>query len=450
MRIVDKVRSLRRKQTDAEKTFWKCVRNRQLNGIKFYRQYSIGPYVVDFVSRENDLVVEIDGGQHNENEADRIRDRYLEDQGYQVLRFWNNEVLGNMDGVMQEILKALTPTLSLKGEGVLPHPKMERWKYTNLPRALKDKALTPASLGWGKDVALLKPEAPGAEQYKDTQLWDLNTKSTQDIRIITGDDDITINAADGQLLSPRLVIHVKDGETATIVERHSGAGAYWKNGVTQIVIGKNAKLNHYRIFNEAEEGVNTSFVHVQIGRDSTYEGFNFIEGAGFIRNQVHAEIQGENAHAQVSGINLLTGKQHADTTITIEHQAPNCTSNQTYKSVLAGSAHCVFQGKVHVHQIAQKTDGYQLSNALILSPLAQMDTKPELEIYADDVKCSHGATTGKLDDEPLFYMRARGIPEKQARALLIESFCAQALDHVNDAMREELQERIGQWLATQI
>lgn len=328
---------------------------------------------------------------------------------------------------------------------LFPTTKDERWKYTALSRALKDLDVNSASLGWGRDVALLSPNAPGAAQYKDTQLWDFNTERTQDIKFLSGDEDIEIAAVDGQLLSPRLIIHVKDGQNITIVERQSGNSQYWKNQVTQIVIGKNAHLNHIRLFDES--GVNTSFAHVVIGRDSTYEGFNFIHGGGLIRNQVHVEVQGENAHAQVSGVNLLSGAQHADTTITIEHQAPNCTSNQTYKSVLTGFAHGVFQGKVHVHQVAQKTDGYQLSNALILSPTAQMDTKPELEIYADDVKCSHGTTTGKLDDEPLFYMRSRGIPGREARALLIESFCAQALDHVgNKKLREEIQEKIAEWL----
>ncbi len=333
---------------------------------------------------------------------------------------------------------------------ILPTPKDERWKYTHLSRALKNMELESASLGWGKDVSLLAPQAPGAALYKDTQLWDFNSERTQDIKFVSGSDDIAITAQAGQLLSPRLIIHIKDGEEATIIERNSGEGAYWKNQVTQIILGRNAKLKHYRLFDEAKSAVNTSFTHVKIARDATYEGFNFIEGAGVIRNQIHTEVHGENAHCQVSGINLLSGTQHADTTITIEHQAPNCTSNQTYKSVLAGTSHGVFQGKVHVHREAQKTDGYQLSNALILSPGAEMDTKPELEIYADDVKCSHGATTGKLDDEPLFYMRSRGIPEKAARSLLIESFCAQALDHVDDAMREQLQERISQWLSIQI
>jgi Fe-S cluster assembly protein SufD len=329
----------------------------------------------------------------------------------------------------------------------IPTPKSERWKYTNLPRALKKLDIKPATLGWNDNIALLKPDAPGAALYHDTALWDLNTAQAKDIKFVTTNETIDINAQDGQWLSPRLIVQVKDNEELTVIENHGGQGAYWKNTVIQISIGKNARLKHYRLFDESAEGVATLFTHVTLARDAHYKAFSFIEGAGTIRNQIHAEIQGENAYCGLGGVNLLKGAQHADTTITIEHQAPNCKSNQTYKSVLDSTSHCVFQGKVHVHQAAQKTDGYQLSNALILSPTAEMDTKPELEIYADDVKCSHGATTGKLDDAPLFYLRARGIPENLARALLIEAFCGQAVDGITDeSMQETIREKIGQWL----
>jgi Fe-S cluster assembly protein SufD len=330
----------------------------------------------------------------------------------------------------------------------IPTPKSERWKYTNLPRALKDKSLAPATLGWPKNVALLNQFAPGAVQYKDTALWDLNVEHSRDVKIIAADETVDVAAQDGQWLSPRLVVYnTKENQEITLIERQTGAGAYWKNQIVQIALSGNAKLRHYRFFDESEQGVSTIFTHVVMHDNCTYEAFNFIEGAGTIRNQIHAELQGENGQCLLGGINLLRGAQHADTTITIEHQAPRCHSNQTYKSVLDDKSRCVFQGKVHVHQIAQKTDGYQLSNALLLSPEAEMDTKPELEIYADDVKCSHGATTGKLDDAPLFYMRARGIPEAQARALLIEAFCGEAVERISDeSVRETVREKVHQWL----
>lgn len=333
----------------------------------------------------------------------------------------------------------------------IPTPKSERWKYTNLPRALKGLSLTPDTLGWAGNVSLLDAQAPGVAQYQDTALWDLNTAQSKDIQIVTSDAQIDVVAKDGQWLSPRLVIHVKDNETLTVIERQKGEGAYWKNFVVQIVIGKNARLRHYRYLDESQTGVHSGFIHVKVARDATYEAFTLIEGGGTIRNQIHADIEGENAHCWLNGVNLLSGEAHADTTITIEHRAPHCTSKQTFKSVLTGKSRGVFQGKVHVHQVAQKTDGYQLSNALILSDQAQMDTKPELEIYADDVKCSHGATTGRLDDAPLFYMRARGIPEREAMALLIQSFCGQAVEEISDdATKEIVTDKIAQWLATRI
>lgn len=331
----------------------------------------------------------------------------------------------------------------------IPDTKLERWKYTNLRRALKDKTLAEASLGWSDNVALINPNPPGAAQYQDMMLWDLNTQATRDIKFIGASGGIAVHAQDGQYLSPRLIIHVKAGEDITVIERQNGQGTYWKNSVTQIIIEKNARLRHYRFIDEAEGGVYTHATHITIARDAHYEGLNVTQGAGMTRNQIHAEIQGDNADCTLSGINLLSGTQHADTTITIEHQAPHCTSNQIYKNVLADKSRGVFQGKVHVHRAAQKTDGYQLSNTLLLSPLAEMDTKPELEIYADDVKCSHGATCGQLDEDPLFYMRARGIPLAQARAMLIESFLMQGVERVSDeAIVDEVHTQITEWLKT--
>ena len=166
-----------------------------------------------------------------------------------------------------------------------------------------------------------------------------------------------------------------------------------------------------------------------------------------MRNQVRVAMNGTGGATHINGASLMRGKQHTDTTILIEHFAPHCDSKQSMRTVLDNQAHGVFQGKIHVHQPAQKTDGYQMSRALILSEGAEMDTKPELEIYADDVKCSHGSTTGQLDEEPLFYMRSRGIEKDAARALLIQSFIAEGMAlSADQPWHEILTERIGQWL----
>jgi Fe-S cluster assembly protein SufD len=148
----------------------------------------------------------------------------------------------------------------------------------------------------------------------------------------------------------------------------------------------------------------------------------------------------------MNGAQLLRDGQHADTTTALDHAAPDCASRQTYKTVLTGKSRGVFQGKIHVHQVAQRTDGYQMNQALLLSPEAEIDSKPQLEIYADDVKCSHGATVGAIDAEQLFYLRARGIPEAQARSILIEAFLQDAVEGVTDpTARAAVEAAVGTW-----
>ena len=352
---------------------------------------------------------------------------------------------------------ALT-TLETQG---LPTPKLERWKYTNLVSAVKSllgNGLGAANievengdkfvqkLGGALSeapewlVALLSAEPAGGTQYHDMALWALSNVFLRDgvvVDIPAGtvvDKPVIFSFGDHgeNFVTPRSVMRIGEGVEVTIIEHHNGQNACWNNALTQIIVGKNAKLRHYRIQDTGGGVVQSDSTHVQIERDGNYEAFTLTLGAKLSRNQIHAELLGENANCDLNGINLLRGMQHGDTTITIEHKAPHCTSNQFYRNVLDEQAKGVFQGKVHVHKIAQKTDGYQLSNTILLSEAAEMDTKPELEIYADDVKCSHGATTGQLDDEPLFYLRSRGLTEMAAKALLIEAFTNEVLDKLAD------------------
>lgn len=297
----------------------------------------------------------------------------------------------------------------------LPSPKEETWKYTNLPRAVPD-GLT----------------------AQDAQIVE-----------ITSSDDVTFVGENGTIHHPQLTITLADNEEATVIERHTGEGEYWKNATTHITLGKNAKLNHIRIVEETDAAINTNMVHITAERDANYSGFTLNLGGKLTRHEIHAIMNGENAEVSFNGINLLGGKQHGDTTILIEHAAPHCRSNQFYRSILDDTARGVFQGKVHVHQVAQKTDGYQLSNAILLSESAEMDTKPELEIYADDVKCSHGATTGQLDEEPIFYLRSRGLSDQQARRLMLEAFIAEVIAEIKDeALEGQIKEKADQWLQT--
>ncbi len=342
----------------------------------------------------------------------------------------------------------------------LPDSSWERWKYTNLAKALKRDTYAPATPAvegieaagiadapnWARELAASEPPAvPGG-----MPLWPMGL--AQDVLVIDtpkGQDrrDTAIQGKAGAFLPLRLVIRVADNAELTVFERHEGQGDYWKNQVTQIVLGRGARLRYCRLLDDSAEAVHTQTMHLRQAQDSTYEGFNLTVGGRLTRNEIVAQIEGPGAHCSLNGIQLQRGRQHADTTMLIEHRAPHCTSNQFIRTVLGDQARGVYQGKVHVFRDAQKTDGYQLSNALLLSEGAEMDTKPELEIYADDVKCSHGATTGRLDDEPLFYMRSRGIPEREARALLIGSFLGEVIEKVGDEdIRIVLAERVKTWL----
>ncbi|HEY5301234.1 MAG TPA: SufD family Fe-S cluster assembly protein, partial [Acetobacteraceae bacterium] len=169
-------------------------------------------------------------------------------------------------------------------------------------------------------------------------------------------------------------------------------------------------------------------------------------GARLARTELHARLTGVDATVHMGGAQILAGTQHGDITIVIRHEAPRCASRQNVKSVLTGRSRGVFQGRIEVARAAQKTDGYQMSQALLLSPDAEIDTKPELEIFADDVKCSHGATVGELDPEQMFYLRSRGIPEAEARSILVRAFLSEALEAVtHDGARAAMETAVERW-----
>ena len=303
----------------------------------------------------------------------------------------------------------------------LPTPKTEEWKYTNLPKAIPPD-LTPVE---GKEMVIHIPRGQDGGEVRD----------------------ILFKGKAGQLHIQSLKIIVEEGAQLTLIERHEGEGAYWKNMATEIEVGANARVSHYRLQEDDTEAVHTNMVHVVLGRDAHYDGFSLNTGAKLSRHEIYAVLHGSNTECHFNGLNLLNDTQHGDTTIVVEHQEPHCASNQFYRSILDDAARGVFQGKVHVHRKAQKTDGYQMSNALLLSPKAEMDTKPELEIYADDVLCSHGATTGQLDEGPLFYLRSRGLSESQARLLLAEAFVDEVADRIdNEDFKQQVQEISHSWL----
>ena len=247
---------------------------------------------------------------------------------------------------------------------------------------------------------------------------------------------VLIGAGGAEPLSwhPRLLVVLEAGAEATLIEHHLSLGdgaTTFANGVSELSVGAGARLNHYKVQRENAAAFHLSTVSGRLERDAVYEGFLLTLGARLSRNEVTLVLDGPGAEARLSGAYLVRGQQLADTTIVIDHATPHGTSNQLFKGVIDDAAHGVFQGKVLVRPGAQKTDARQLNRALLLSDDARIDAKPELEIHADDVKCSHGATAGDLDDDAMFYLRARGIDRDGARALLIGAYINEAIAEIS-------------------
>lgn len=256
-------------------------------------------------------------------------------------------------------------------------------------------------------------------------------------------------AVEPSTLTTRNVIVLEEGASATLIETHVGGGeAYVSNCVTEARLGKGSRLDRIKLEAEGASAIHLANLHADVGENATLRDFTLTMGGRAVRQQGFVTITGEGADVGISGAYLLHGRQHADTRLVVDHAVPCGTSRELFKCVMDESARGVFQGKVIVRPDAQKTDGKQSSHALLLSEGAEFDTKPELEIYADDVVCGHGATSGELDETQLFYLGSRGIPEVEAKSLLIAAFVGEAFETVdNEAVREELTRMAAEWLA---
>lgn len=253
-----------------------------------------------------------------------------------------------------------------------------------------------------------------------------------------------------QAVTTRNLVSVGEGAEAVIVEAHvacTGAPAGQANTLTDIMVGDRANVTHVKAAT-AERQMHLATWTVTIGAAASYRGFQYTESPALARNQIFVEFAGEGAKLDLSGAFLARAAEHVDTTLVVDHAVPACESRELFKGVLDGEARGVFQGKIVVRQIAQKTDGKQMAQALMLSETAEFDSKPELEIYADDVACGHGSTSAEIDPDLIFYCGARGIPEAEARALLTESFIGDAIDRVeHEAVREAIMMAARHWLA---
>lgn len=348
-------------------------------------------------------------------------------------------------------------------ESGIPSKRHEDWKYTNIKRLFDNglEATTPSEctfnsvdgveLFWSDDEKLLgttEIHTKEAHAALNTALFE----KVLVIRVKKGtqiSDELILNQAieyaGNAFATTRLLIEVEDNASLKCQLRFTGATASERslhNHLTEIFVGQNANLE-FNITQEIANGnlVNTTEVFCQ--RDSNFTTNTFQLSGKLLRNNLNIRLKGENIETHLNGFYMLNGKELFDNHTLVDHLVPHCESNETYRGILAGNSTGVFNGKVFVHPDAQKTNGYQSNNNILLSDDATMNSKPELEIYADDVRCSHGSTTGQLDEDAVFYLRARGLDEFGAKALLLTAFASEVLNSVsNDALREELETKI--------
>lgn len=363
-------------------------------------------------------------------------------------------------------IKPAATTLTLSDlEAHLVDAEWHRLVFVNgkLEPALSQFAGLPADVQLAPLSEVLKEEPEWAEKhlgslaaFDKAAFTAMNTAFMQDgvvLRVPKGEVvDVPIhilhvtdaNAA-GAAIHPRLLVVAEPLAQVMLVEQYVGLGAvsYLTNAVAEIVVGNGARVDHYKVQNESTEAFHVGTAQVTQGRDSIYHSFSYAAGAALSRTNIYTKLADTNSEARLNGLYLLDGAQHGDHQTFVEHLAEACASRELYCGVLDGQSHGVFNGKVYVDPIAQKTDGKQTNKALLLSPQARVDTKPQLEIFADDVKCTHGATVGRIDEMALFYLKSRGIGGENARALLTYAFAAEALETIEiDALRLSLERQV--------
>ena len=347
-------------------------------------------------------------------------------------------------------------------ESRIPSKKHEDWKYTNIKR-LFDNGLSLTSaeditfntvqgveVSWSTDESLIGSTAIHTKEAQAALNTSLFEKALV-IRVKKGTqvgNELILNQVidlnDGEFASTRVLLVVEDNASVKVQHHYTGSSSNSSllNNLTEVFVGQNAQLE-LNYVQEIGEGNLMTTTEVECQRDSTFTT-NCVQLSGsLIRNNLNIRLKGENIETHLNGFYMLNGKELFDNHTLVDHLVPHCESNEIYRGILAGKSTGVFNGKVFVHRDAQKTNGYQSNNNILLSDDATMNSKPELEIYADDVRCSHGSTTGQLDEDAVFYLRARGLDEFGATALLLTAFASDVLNAISsDSLREELEQKI--------
>lgn len=321
----------------------------------------------------------------------------------------------------------------------------EEWRFTNvapISRTTWGAHFTPAHVPEGAEAHL------GKHASIDNPFVALNTAFLNDVKlvqvprntVVEAPIEITYEATrDGVAYHPRTLIVVGSGSQCTIVETYRGAGRYFTNAVTEVVAGDGAVVDHYKVQQESPEAFHVATMQAKLGRSASYSTHSISLGAALARHDSNATLA-EGTDATLNGLYIVNGTQHVDHHTAIDHAMPHATSHELYKGILDGRAQAVFNGKIVVRKDAQKTDSKQTNKNLVLSDEAVINTKPELQIWADDVRCTHGATIGQLDAEMMFYLRSRGIGANEARSLLIYAFAQDIVDRIKvPALRDSLE-----------
>jgi Fe-S cluster assembly protein SufD len=306
------------------------------------------------------------------------------------------------------------------------------------------------------------------------QLADLGTRAFDALNTARLDDGAFVYLPDGTILEqplqvmfvttartgghpaihhPRFLLVVGANSQVRIVETYVGTpGVYFANGLTEVFVGENAVVDHYKVQEESRDAFHIGSMHVHALRSASFSSHSFTLGGKIVRNDVVSILDGEGAECTLNGLYLADGDRLVDNHTTIDHAKPHCPSHEIYKGILGGRARAVFNGKIIVRKDAQKTDAKQTNRALLLSDSASINTKPQLEIFADDVKCTHGAAIGQIDEDALFYLQARGLTFSEARDMLIHAFAGEILDRVRiaplkSALEDELYTQLAKDLA---
>jgi len=422
-----------------------------------------------------------------------------------ILRSFETQLAAESDGRLRDLRERAIAAFARAG---LPHRRVEEWKYTDL-RAKMREAFAPAPPAEASETEIQRAighfgaldahvvvfvngyhqpipavDAPNvqvmsldqalevAPQWFDATFGQVNPQEAEPVAslataFMSDGAVIRITApANGAAAKPihllnlttgdqpgrvatRNLIRVEAGAQATVIEHYASLSdtPFHTFTMTEVLAEEGARIEHVKVQDENTASTHLASWNLRLAAGVNYRATHLNVGSELTRNQVFLRYAGEGTMAAVNGVCLGRGAQHFDTTMLIEHAVPHCVSRELVKSVLDDKARSVFQAKVHVHPGAQKTDGKQMANALLLSDEAEFDSKPELEIYADDVVCGHGSTSGQLDEEAMFYLLSRGVPQAEARALLIAAFVDEVFDDLEDeALKEALSARTADWL----